>query len=355
MQSIKLTTKNQKPETRNLKLIGLLLAGALGMWPLLVYNLQTGGTFKSVGQNSTTSYYGVDNFAVLSNLTTRIEQLITLLDSGHFWYLGKVYSNPLLPLAFALAFIAALWLAIRHKKTTGLIPFVVIGLVVLQSIITVSALWITHFALIMVWPAIALATVGTTIYDLQAAEGTQDDKSHKANHLPFTIHHLPFTIIIFFVLLFASEAYTTWRYHQALTISGGLSDHSDAVYDMADWLDQSAAGKTVAMDWGLSAPVTYLTGGQVTPIEVFGYDWGDTSRFQQILTPHLSPGASIFLWRSPDETIFHRSAEFQALYKPLGLEEDILEAFYERNGRPIYGATQLVPAGEALNSVKSEK
>ncbi|HEY85326.1 MAG TPA: hypothetical protein G4N96_09475, partial [Chloroflexi bacterium] len=153
MQSIKLTTKNQKPETRNLKLIGLLLAGALGMWPLLVYNLQTGGTFKSVGQNSTTSYYGVDNFAVLSNLTTRIEQLITLLDSGHFWYLGKVYSNPLLPLAFVLALIAALWLAIRHKKTTGLIPFVVIGLVVLQSIITVSALWITHFALIMVWPA----------------------------------------------------------------------------------------------------------------------------------------------------------------------------------------------------------
>ncbi len=326
------------PKPQNLKhFFYLLLAGALGLWPLLVYNLQTGGTFKNVGQNSTTSYYGVDNFAVLSNLTTRSKQLITLLNGGHFWYLGEVYRNAMLPLAFGLAFAAALWLAVRHKKTTGLIPFAVIGLVVLQSIVTVSALWITHFALIMVWPAIALATVSAAIYDLRFT----------IRHSLFTIHYSLFIII---ALLFTSEACTTWRYHQALTLSGGLSDHSDAVYDMADWLDQHAAGPVVAMDWGLSAPVTYLTSGRITPIEVFGYDWGDTSRFQQILTPHLPPGASIFLWRSPDETIFHRSTEFQALYKPLGLEEDILEAFYERSGRPIYGATQLVPVGEAKNA-----
>ncbi len=347
-----------KPETKNLKqLFYLLLAGALGMWPLLVYNLQTGGTFKNVGQNSATSYYGVDNLAVLSNLTARIKQLVTLLNSGHFWYLGQVHRNPLYPLIFGLAFIVALWLGVRYKKTTPLIPFAVIGLVVLQSIVTVSALWITHFALIMVWPAIALATVSVTIYDTSTALSTglrftqirpfANSPIRKFAHSLFTIHYSLFIII---ALLFTSEACTTWRYHRVLTFSGGLSAHSDAVYDMADWLDQNVAGPVVAMDWGLSAPVTYLTGGRITPIEVFGYSWGDASRFQQIIAPHLKPKTSIFLWRSPDETIFHRSAEFQALYKPLGLEEDILEAFYERSGRPVYGATQLAPVGEAKNA-----
>jgi len=311
---------------------GLLLAGALGCWPLIVYNLQTGGTFKSIGQNSATSYYGVDNFAVLSNLTTRSEQLVTLLNGGHFWYLGDLYVNPILPIVFGLAFIASLWLAMKHKKTTSLIPFVVIGLVVLQSIVTVSALWITHFALIMAWPAMALAVTGAELLDYFSRSRTAK-----------------IALTVIFTLLIAAEAHTTWRYHQALSLSGGLSDHSDAVYDMAAWLEQNTAGSTVAMDWGLSAPVTYLTAGRVTPIEVFGYDWGDTSRFEQILAPHLTPEESIFLWRSPDETIFHRSADFQALYNPLDLEEDILEAFYERSGRPIYGATQLVPVGAAKN------
>ncbi len=331
-------TKSQKPETLNPKQIFyLLLAGALGMWPLLVYNLQTGGTFKSVGQNSGTSYYGVDNFAMLSNLTTRSGQLITFLNGGHFWYLGQVHRNLFYPPIFGLAFIIALWLAIRHKKTYVLIPFTIIGLVVLQSIVTVSALWITHFALIMVWPAIALATLSAAIYDLRLT-------------IYDSLLFIRYSLFIIIAILFTSEACTTWRYHQALTLSGGLSTHSDAIYDMADWLDQNAVGPVVAMDWGLSAPVTYLTGGRVTPIEVFGYNWGDTSRFQQILTPHLSPEGGIFLWRSPDETIFHRSAEFKTLYKPLGLEEDILEAFYERSGRPVYGATQLVPVGKAKNA-----
>lgn len=313
--------------------VGLFFAGAFGAFPLIIYNFQTGGTFRNIGQNASTSYYGVDNTAVLSNLGTRFGELFTLLDGGHFWYLGGTHHNFIAPIIFGLAFLSAIWLAWRHRRPTALALFTLIGLVVIESIVTVSALWITHFALIMVFPAIAIAV---TAAELVRARPTST--------------RLKPILALLLVLFVLGDSLTTWQYHQDLSVSGGLSDHSDAIYDMADWLNSHAEARpVVAMDWGLAASITFLTAGNVTPIEVFGYDFGDTSRFEAIIKPQLSAQHAIFLWRSPDEVIFDRSADFQQMYRPLNLEEDILEAFYERNGRPIYGATELTAIGAAKN------
>ena len=103
------------------------------------------------------------------------------------------------------------------------------------------------------------------------------------------------------------------------------------------------------MDWGISAPVTFLTLGAVTPVEAFGYDWETDADFTARLERFINQPASLYLWRAPDEVIFNRGGEFRRLYEPLGLEEDILEAFYERSGRPVLGVTLLVPEGTALN------
>ena len=310
----------------------LLAAVALGCWPLIVYNLQTGGTLKSIGRNAATSYYGVDNTAVLHNLAARMEQFVILLSGGHLWYLGGVYTNPVAPFAFGLALAAAGWLAWRSKRPLPLFPFAVIAFVIAASVVTVSALWVTHFAVLMVWPAIAIAVTGAEV-----ARRLRPSRSART------------ALLLALALLLATEGWTTVRYHRALTVSGGLSDHSDAIYDMADWLNRNARGPVVAMDWGLAAPITYLTAGRVTPIEVFGYDWGDVTPFERIVRPHLTARRTLFLWRAPEETIFHRSEEFQAMYRPLNLEEDILAAFYERSGRPVLGVTILVPQGTARN------
>jgi hypothetical protein len=149
--------------------------------------------------------------------------------------------------------------------------------------------------------------------------------------------------------LFITAAMTTMRYHQTLTISGGLGTHSDAIYDLTDWLKMHTDKPIIAMDWGLAAPVTVLSGGQVNPIEVFGYAWRGSDSFEAIIQPYLKPEDAIFLWRAPDEIIFDRSSDFRADYQPLQLEETILEAFYERSGRPVLGATTLVPTGTAGN------
>jgi hypothetical protein len=112
------------------------------------------------------------------------------------------------------------------------------------------------------------------------------------------------------------------------------------------------ARDVVAMDWGISAPVTFLTRGQTTPIEAFGYQWETDADLTARLTRFLQNPGSIYLWRGPEEVIFDRSDEFRQLYRPLGLEEDILEAFYERSGRPVLGVTRLVPQGTAVNPVR---
>jgi hypothetical protein len=220
----------------------------------------------------------------------------------------------------------------------------VVGGVIAASCATVSALWVTHFAILVPWPALAVA----------AAIG-------------LLIHRREFRVTLSganLVLILASIAVgASWlldvavdvRYHQALTISGGLGAHSDAVENLARWLvaDERRGAPVVAMDWGITAPSAFLTLGEVTPVEAFGYDWETDADFAARLEQFIEDEPTgIYLWRAPDEIIFDRGADFRQLYEARGLEEDILEAFYERSGRPVLGATSLVPEGTAVNPPK---
>jgi hypothetical protein len=355
-------------------LAGCLAAFLLGAAPLIVYNLQTGGTLLSVGSNLTTSYYGTNNLAFLPNLLARVNQFGAMLSGSHFWYLGATYANPLGVGVFLAALAMALWLAFgparakaplpaeqaetwraeRTEARRALLPFIVVGGVILASCATVSALWVTHFAILMPWPSLAVAAVADlAVHRLGDFYRRERGGRRDSSFLGVPGSRALGTILVACVVsaLWAGDVVTDVRYHQALAVSGGLGAHSDAVEDLARWL---AAGErqgapVVAMDWGIAAPVTFLTRGAVTPVEAFGYDWETDADFAARLSRFVGDPASIYLWRAPDEIIFDRSADFQRLYRPLGLEEDILEAFYERSGRPVLGVTRLVPQGTAAN------
>lgn len=333
--------------------IAALLAFGVGCWPLIVYNLQTQGTILSVTQNASTSYYGVNNLAVVDNLAERLYQIVTVLNGGHLWYLGDVNRNFWAPAFFGGVLVLIVYLTTRNHTPlsansrlrpapakVALFPLLVIGLVVLASIATVSALWVTHFAVLMPWPALAI-TLGCWFIL------THLDAFPSRLEIPLKLF-----IWVGLGVLFATNLFSTGQYHRALRQSGGLSTHSDAVYDMSNWLARHAQGQVVAMDWGLAAPVTYLTGGRVTATEVFGYRWQPDTQLSQRLTNSIQQPSTLYLWRSPDEIIFDRSDEFKALYRPLNLEETIEEAFYEKSGRPILGVTRLVKEGTATNPPK---
>jgi hypothetical protein len=339
---------------------GCLAAFLLGAAPLILYNLQTSGTLRSVGGNLTTSYYGTNNMAFWPNLLERLNQFGAVLSGSHFWYLGGTYANPLSVGVFLAALAGALWLAVgparaeasvRAEAWRALLPFAVVGGTILASCATVSALWVTHFAILMPWPSLAVAAVADLALRRLSSggglfhRGAPRDTARRVPRLGAIL------VVTVAGALWLGDALTDVRYHQALAASGGLGAHSDAVEDLARWL--TAGGRqsapVVAMDWGIAAPVAFLTRGAVTPVEAFGYAWETDADFAARLSRFVGDPASIYLWRAPDEIIFNRSADFQRLYRPLGLEEDILEAFYERSGRPVLGATRLVPEGTAVN------
>lgn len=321
----------------------------LGCAPLIAYNLQTGGTLQSVADNLTTSYYGTSNLAFLPNLSERLRQFAAVLSGGHFWYLGGTYANWL----SVFLFLAALGVALAALATGGLrddarhtlFPFVVVGVVIVASCATVSALWVTHFAILVPWPSLGVA----------AATGLLI----RRREFRVTLGPLNLALILASVVVGVSwllDVAVDVRYHQALSISGGLGAHSDAVENLAHWLvaDENRGAPVVAMDWGISAPLVFLTLGEVTPIEAFGYEWETDADFAERLDRFIEDEpSSIYLWRAPDEIIFDRGGDFRQLYEARGLEEDILEAFYERSGRPVLGATSLVPEGTAVNPPQS--
>jgi hypothetical protein len=235
----------------------------------------------------------------------------------------------------------------------ALFPFVVIGTVTVASCATVSALWLTHFAIIAPWPTLAVgASTGLAITFVQSRKPLRP-----------TYQVIAMAVAAFLCLSWANDMATDIRYHRAMSISGGLGAHSDATEDLSAWLleysypagssasDSAPAHQpaVVAMDWGIAAPVTFLTQGRVTPIEAFGYNWETDAQFSSRLQNFIQTPGSLFVWRAPDEIIFDRSDEFQAMYRPLELEEDILAAFYERSGRPVLGVTHLVDLGKAKN------
>jgi 4-amino-4-deoxy-L-arabinose transferase-like glycosyltransferase len=321
---------------------------ALGISPLLIYNVQTGGTISSVGSNLTTSYYGTNNLAFLSNLGERLSQLFSVIVGSQFWYLGDSSTNPLAAALFILSGVALQFSFVRYRgdsqSSRALAPMLVVLFTVVASCATVSALWITHFAVLVPWLSLAIgAGVVQAVRVLTEAKPLGKICSD--------------AMLIGLILLTAGagvvEAGQSIHYHRSLSISGGLSDHSDAIYELAQWLRQAEQRDkdipVVAMDWGLAASVSFLTQGSVDPVEAFGYEWETGDQFAERLTGFVGNPSTLYLWRAPDAVVFDRSQEFRQIYQPLNKQEDIVAAFYDRSGKPVYGVTRLVPAGTAVN------
>ncbi len=143
--------------------IGLILATivafALPLTPLALFNLKTGGTFQTLVGNASQSYYGVDNRRILDNLPVRLGQLVKTLRGDHFWYLGGLHANLLAPWLAAGSVIVGL--TRRWQALLG--PILLVTMAVGMSLFTVSDLFLTHYALVQPYVVglvgIALGTI----------------------------------------------------------------------------------------------------------------------------------------------------------------------------------------------------
>jgi hypothetical protein len=208
-----------------------------------------------------------------------------------------------------------------------------LGLIALQSAFTVSDLFITHFALIT--PLIAL-TAG-----LALGEVVRWAKARRASS-PSTAA-ASWAVVGLALLLAAgwavSDANSVVHYHRALATTGGYSTHSDAIYHLAEYLDQQAYTAPVALYWGIDAPVRFLTHGRVQPIDVFGYDRLDApdAGFLARIKPYLDDWKSIYLVHAPDKTVFQGRVEaIEGEAAAIGFRWMEQIRFGQRSSEPVY-------------------
>ena len=307
-----------------LSVVGWLAAAAaffLPLLPLIAFNVQTGGTATALFGNLSRSYYGVNNLDFAANLAVRLPQLRQVLEGSQFWYLGGVAGNPAafwLALILLLAGLVAAW---RMPAP----PLLLVLLAVAMSLFTVSDLFITHYALLYVVLVGSIAcSAGALVQRMRGQRGGR-----------LVQGALALAVLLWLVL----DVRATLAYHRALAQSGGLADHSDASYDLAYHLRYGGLGSPIALDWGMEAPVRFLSEGTVTPIEIFGYESpaAPDAGFAQRLALFLPNRDNVYLLRAPGGEVFGgRRAHFLAAALQTGGTPRLEAQFAQRDGTPLY-------------------
>jgi len=290
--------------------------------PLLLFNLQTGGTLTALLGNAATSYYGVDNTALWANAAVRLGQVGQSLRGDQFWYLGGLFGNPLAPWLAGVGVVAGL--VAEWRKPAA--PLALVALAFVASLVTISDLFITHYALLHPF-LVAVAAVGWATWGGGAVWKRR----------------LVVGVAVVWVALDMSAALQT---HRALAVSGGLADHSDASYHLADYLRDNGMSAPLALDWGMDATVRFLSEDTVRPIEVFGYASPEEpdAGFAARLAPFLANPDNVYLLHAPGQTVFGgRREAFLALVESQGLAATMETAFAQRDGTPLFEVWRVRP------------
>lgn len=319
---------------RSALLAALIFLAALS--PMLAFNVQTGGTLAAVLNNLERSYYGVDNTAFLPNLGTRLGQLPALLRGDHLWYLGKAPANRWAPpVALALGLAGAAQALGRARRPEGRQPaatllavWLVVALVVVQSSFTASDLFITHFAVLLPFLALAIAASADALVGPIAAE----------IDLPWR-RWRGVAAALLLAAWIVGDAASTVRYHRSLAATGGYGGHTAAIYRLAQWLDAAGASQPAAMDWGIEAPVRFLTQNRVQPIEAFGYTRLDApdEDFPRRVQQLLAAPDRLYIFHMPEDMVFRgRDQALAAIVQQQGRTLTIVDAIYDFTGRPVF-------------------
>jgi 4-amino-4-deoxy-L-arabinose transferase-like glycosyltransferase len=305
---------------------------AAGLAMLIGYNLQTGGTFAILRDFGGTSYYGVDNRSLLENFAGRVENLRVTLTGEQFWYLtsGPQYHNPLwwsmlLPLGL-LAGLATAWRVRERWRAFAFAPLAVLLMLTL-SVFTVSALWATHMAIVMPFPALGMALWLGLLWRALAGR----------------LALLRLGLLALVALLVAQDLAATRAYHDDLSRLGGFLGHSAAIYRLMDALDAAPRAPLYAVDWGIQNQVRFLSAGQRQPIDIAGTDFAPDAGFMGRVLASLEAEGALYIFHAPGDTVFQRREAFAQALAEAGRQAESPQVIYDASGRPVFELVRLKP------------
>jgi 4-amino-4-deoxy-L-arabinose transferase-like glycosyltransferase len=301
----------------------------VGAAPLLYYNLATGKTVEIMqAALAAPTAYGVNNLNLAANLAARLEQFRIFLDGSYFWYNGGIEVNAWAVQLYRASLIVVgvfIWRWPPARRRITIVVLLLITLVLAQSVMTLSGIWATHLFTLAPFPQIlaALAIVG-----LWEVRGEVVRRLRPAALTAGVLIGLG---------LFGGDLAATWRYHQRLSLTGGVGRFSDAVYRLADALQRVNRDSPAALDWGLAKNVFVLTNGRVLPDEIFGYSAEPDEGFGERVRAALCEGC-LFINTAPGIAVFPRDDAFRQIASEAGYTVQLDEAgvIRERGGAPVF-------------------
>jgi hypothetical protein len=314
------------------------LGFAVGAAPLLYYNFI--GLLRD-GQPHTaalifgsvlrpTQQFGVDNLDFATNLATSWSNFKVFIDGSYFWYNGVTFSNVYaLPVLGAAAVLGVVLAPRRRVLRRWLGVVIALPVAVFMGSFTVSGQWATHFFIIAGLPQLVVACAAVWIAEAAAARMRELDKRV----------FIAVCVLVLMALPAWRDVWVNQQHHAKLAETGGSGRFSDAVYKLAQYLDERARrgeAQPAALDWGIEKQIRVLTDDRVQPIEIFGYsaeaDDGFRARAREMLIGEKR--VYVVLWDR--FAVYNRRSEFTRLAEEMGMQ--VTEAFiaHERSGLPVY-------------------
>lgn len=215
-----------------------------------------------------------------------------------------------------------------------------IGLVVGQSIVTVSGLWSTHLIVLFPLPQMVIATFAVSL-------ATRAYKQLRNLQLPWaraSAFALPLLLIVGSILFF--DLRTSLQYQRDLGTTGGSSTFSDSIYSLATYLDtRQPPPKVVSLDWGIKRPIQFLTLERVNPLDAYGYEATPSQATLDSIAALVQEPGNLYLFHNPQAGVaYPRFDLFRQKAADVGKVPTLERTFYSRNGLPVYEVYSLSDA-----------
>ncbi len=322
-------------------LFGLcVLAVGVGLLPLLIYNLQVGGTLNFFREDVMARQGGAAGLWSLLRAMplTALRDLTTLLDGSWFEArLGASVRNPLALPALVVAILILAGLALRKRLVYSRMRVAFLLIYLFSIVVMSSASSVSQGAehLLILWPA-PQALVAAAVFGLAAT----------SRSLSGVWRRLAWVLLIGAVVgMVGAEAGTTWRYHQELARTGGVGHFSDAIYQLAADAETPEFRHLVVLDWGFTRNLQFLSQGRLRPETRFSYDTPPNPEFTAYLEQNIARPEALYLFHVPAFTAFPGHYEVLARVASwFGRVPVLVKTYQQRDGEPVYLLYRIEPA-----------
>jgi hypothetical protein len=147
------------------------------------------------------------------------------------------------------------------------------------------------------------------------------------------------------VCLVGAQAWTTLSFHRALAQSGGEGPYSDAIYALADDLEQPGTPPALLFDWGFLRNLQLITANRARVSAAFTYASPPLPIFQEGLQQVMAHPDDLYVFNTPKFTAFPGHWEvFDRVAYRNHLMPVLWRTYRQRDGEPIYLVYKLSPA-----------